>query len=443
MKASAKAKVKKNLHSKPSWSKEALPNKTDRKGPKPELSASAALFGSKSQSTSGSLAAPTASQKRLPRGKLSKAEEPPGSSQGNNKSQSERRPPMNKIYAGIDLHSNNLVCALVDQAGHRLKHQRLDNRLGLVLEFLQPYQSRLQTVAVEGTFNWYWLVDGLIEQDYPVDLANAAAIRQYDGLKHGDDESDAYFLAELARLDILPTGHICSKEQRPYRDLLRRRMLLVQQRTSQMLSLKSLYARMTGQTLSQGLVKSLSIEEVPKYLSHVADRQIATEQVRLMEQFTQGIRQIEKTVEKVADQLPCYARLQELPGIGRILALTITMETDQISRFASPEDFASYCRCVKAERESNGQRKGFNNEKCGNKYLAWAFVEAAHGAIRTDAACRRFYERKKAKTNAAVATKALACKLAKAAWHVMKKNEPYDPARVFPFLREKNAAVKA
>lgn len=350
---------------------------------------------------------------------------------------------MNNIYAGIDLHSNNLVCALVDQDGHRLKHKRLDNRLSQVLEFLHPYQSHLQTVAVEGTFNWYWLVDGLIEKDYPVDLANAAAIRQYDGLKHGDDESDAYFLAELARLGILPTGHICSKEQRPYRDMLRRRMLLVRQRTSQMLSLKSLYARLTGQSLSQGLVKSLTVEEVPQYLSHPADRQIATEQVRLMELFTHSIRQIEKTVEQVADQLPCYERLQELPGIGRILALTITMEIDQIERFASPEDFASYCRCVKVERESNGQRKGFNNQKCGNPYLAWAFVEAVHCALRTDPACRRFYERKKAKTNTAVATKALACKLAKAAWHVMKKNEPYDPARVFPFLREKHAAVQA
>ena len=346
------------------------------------------------------------------------------------------------IFAGIDLHSNNLVCALVDQDGRRLERKRLDNRLDKVLEFLQPYQSRLQRVAVEGTFNWYWLVDGLREKDYRVDLANAAAIRQYDGLKHGDDESDAYFLAELARLKILPTGHICSKEQRPYRDLLRRRMLLVQQRTSLMLSLKSLYARMTGQSLSQGVVKSLTVEEVPKYLSHPADRQIAAEQVGLMEQLTQGIRQIEKTVEAVADKLPCYARLRELPGIGRILALTLTMETDQITRFASPEDFASYGRCVKAERESNGQRKGFNNPKCGNKYLAWAFVEAAHCALRSDGACRRFYERKKAKTNGAVATKALACKLAKAAWHVMSKNEPYDPARVFPFLREKNAAVK-
>jgi len=155
----------------------------------------------------------------------------------------------------------------------------------------------------------------------------------------------------------------------------------------------------------------------------------------LIAQYNQSVGALEKQVEAVAQKLPCYQPLLPVPGIGRILALTISMETGPITRFADAGQYASYCRCVKTDRESNGKYKGENKGKCGNKYLAWAFVEAAHFAIRYDEACCRFYERKKAKTNPMVATKALACKLAKAAWPVMSKNEPYDAARVFPGLR--------
>jgi transposase len=194
---------------------------------------------------------------------------------------------------------------------------------------------------VEATFNWYWLVDGLQAEGFPVVLANPAAMQQYEGVKHTDDESDAFFVAELLRLGILPTGHICERKLRPFRDMLRRRLLLVRQRTSQLLSLKSLYARNTGQTLSQGGVKALELEEVPQLFSHPADQLIAGEQLKVMEQLNQGIRQIERAVEAVADPLPCYAGLQGLPGIGRILGLTITMETAGVERFPSPGDYAS------------------------------------------------------------------------------------------------------
>ena len=100
-------------------------------------------------------------------------------------------------------------------------------------------------------------------------------------------------------------------------------------------------------------------------------------------------------------------------------------------RFADAGHFASYCRCVKSVRQSNHKKKGENNRKCGNTYLAWAFVEAAHFACRQDERCQRFYDRKKQQANPVIATKSLACKLAKAAWHVMVANVPYDAARVF------------
>jgi len=152
---------------------------------------------------------------------------------------------MKKLMAGMDLHSNNIVVGIVDSDGKRVAQQKLDCDLKKVLKFLKPFKQRLESMAVESTFNWYWLVDGLKANRYPIVLANPAKIAQYTGLKHADDTSDAFFLAELQRLRILPTGYIYDAELRPVRDLLRRRMNLVQQRTALMLSFKSLFARTT------------------------------------------------------------------------------------------------------------------------------------------------------------------------------------------------------
>ena len=87
---------------------------------------------------------------------------------------------------------------------------------------------------------WYWLVDGLEEQGYKIHLVNTAAVKQYEGLKHADDDTDAFWLAHLLRLGILPTGYIYPKEQRAVRDLARKRSQLVQERTTQILSLQTL-----------------------------------------------------------------------------------------------------------------------------------------------------------------------------------------------------------
>jgi transposase len=297
------------------------------------------------------------------------------------------------------------------------------------MQFLKPFKSRFKSLAVESTYNWYWLVDGLRANSFPVVLANPAQIDQYSGIKHADDKNDAFFLAELQRLGILPTGHIYDPALRPVRDLLRRRLSLVHQRTALLLSFKSLYARTTGQTMSLGRLKSMELAETKTLYKHPANCLIATVQKEHIEQLERSIERLEKAVLKSARELPSYDKLNTLPGIGRILGMTITMEVGDIKRFKTPGDFASYCRTVDSKRMSNGKKKGDNNSKCGNKYLAWAFVEAANFAKRSDDQCRKWFDRKAAKTSTVIATKALACKLAKAAWHVMTHDTNYDPQR--------------
>jgi transposase len=348
-----------------------------------------------------------------------------------------RRPTKDKLIAGIDLHGNNLVIGVINQDGKRVAHRKLECHLGEVTRFLEPLKPQLQSMAVESTFNWYWLVDGLRARGYDIDLANPAQIEQYGGMKHTDDKDDAFHLANLQRLNILPKAHVYNPELRPVRDLLRRRVGLVHQRTALLLSFKSLYARTTGKALDLSDAKKMDPKEAPKLYEHPANQLIAQVQAEHIEALNKSITRLEKAVLRCAREIPLYEKLLTLPGVGRILGMTITMEVGEIGRFKTDGDFASYCRLVDAQRLSNGKRKAENNRKCGNEYLSWAFVEAANFARRYDEHCRRWHDRKAAKTNKILATKALACKLAKAAWHVMTKQCDYDENRVFPQLATK------
>src|SRR5437868_4516792 len=127
-------------------------------------------------------------------------------------------------YSGIDLHSNNSVVVVSDEADRIVCSRRVPNELPTILALLEPYRAQLAGVVVESTYNWYWLVDGLQAAGYRVHLAHTAAIKRYEGLKHSGDESDAAHLAHLLRLGILPTGYICAPAERAVRDLARKRL---------------------------------------------------------------------------------------------------------------------------------------------------------------------------------------------------------------------------
>lgn len=347
-----------------------------------------------------------------------------------------------QVCAGIDLHSNNVMLGIVDENGRRLKHQKLPCELERIDSFLRPWKERLKSVAVESTYNWYWLVDGLRSRGYPTYLANPARMEQYSGIKHADDKNDAFFLAELQRLNILPTGYVYDPALRPVRDLLRRRLSLVRQRTALLLSFKSLYARTTGQAMPLLKVKMMEPAESKTLYQHPANSLIASVQKEHIDRLSESITLIEKEVLSCARQLPCYENLLSLPGVGHILGMTVRMEVGEISRFKTAGQFASYCRTVDSRRLSNDKKKGENNRKCGNRYLAWAFVEAANYAKRHHDHCRQWFDRKAAKTSSIIATKALACKLAKTAWHLMNQGSIYDPKRMCPLVRTKDEKIK-
>ncbi len=143
------------------------------------------------------------------------------------------------------------------------------------------------------------------------------------------------------------------------------------------------------------------------------------------------VNRIEKEVISVVKLRPQFNGLKTIPGIGDILALTIMLEVGDIGRFPKVGNYSSYSRCVKSERITNGKSKGKGNAKNGNKYLSWAYVEAANFATRFSPEAQRFYQRKMAKTNRIVATKALSNKLARASYYIMRDQVAYDAKKLF------------
>jgi transposase len=311
-------------------------------------------------------------------------------------------------YGAIDLHKNNSVLGIINDNGQRLCMRKIPNDLDLIKKALSPFAENLEGIVVESTYNWYWLVDGLQGAGYRMHLANPTAIQQYSGIKHTDDVTDAWWLAELLRTRQLKEGFVYPRAERAVRDLLRKRAHLVKQRTQNILSIQNLTCRNTGGRLSANQTKQLTEQAVQKFYDKEEERALAINcSLRVIQTLKREITIIEKQVKS---KLKLSQPYQVLQSVG---------------------DFSSYCRCVDSVRLSNGKKKGSGNRKNGNKYLSWAFMEAAHYAIRYYPVIRKFYQRKFTQKGMMVAQMAVAHKLARASYYVLRDQVPFEESKCF------------
>ena len=263
-----------------------------------------------------------------------------------------------QLYTGFDLHSSNSYVGIIDEHGKRAFNKKLPNDPVVIIDTLRPFRNDITDIAVESTYNRYWLVDLLMAEGDKVHLANPSAIQKYSGLKYSDDRHDAFWLAEMMRLGILPEGYIYPKEDRPIRDLLRKRSHLVRLRTSLIISLQNIVSRNNGIKLKVGDVKALKTDRVA----------------------------------------PLLADNDDLALAGKVSKETIDFLTRKIKAIV---------------------------------YLAWAFSEAAEFARRLHDESRTYYNRKMQKTNFMTAHNALAHKLARAAYYIMRDHVPFMPEKLF------------
>ena len=232
------------------------------------------------------------------------------------------------------------------------------------------------------------------------------------------------------RLGILPTGYIYSKAERGFRDLARQRMRLVQHRSSHITSVQNQVWRSTAVRLNSRTLKGEGTERWPEISDPDVALSIKTGRAAI-DALTVQIERLEEVLLKRIRLSNEFQLLKTVAGIGPILAMTIALEVGDIRRFPGVGEFASYCRCVDSKRISNATKKGEANRNNGNPNLAWAFMEAAHFAIRSLPAAQRFYERKRRQRHQLLAVKALAHKLARACFYILRDQVPFAPERLF------------
>jgi transposase len=336
-----------------------------------------------------------------------------------------------KNFIGIDLHSTNSYIGVIDSQGKRIFTQNKLNDLSIIRQAMKPFKEDNQGIVIESTFNWYWLVDGLMEDGYQVHLANPTAMEQYSGLKYSDDQHDAIWLAEMLRLNILPEGYIYPKEQRSLRDLLRKRTRLVRHRTALLLSVKSMIANSTGERISRSRLKNLEEVDIKTLFTDPLEIISAQSSNTVIQTLNEQISTIEKEVLKRIRLKKEFKKLLSVWGIGDILGITIMLETGNIHRFPSVGNYSSYCRCVSTKRISNGKKKGKGNQKNGNRYLAWAYVEAVHFMQQHHLEAKRWLQRKSAKCGKVVAIKALSNKIARACYFILRDQVSFEPSKLF------------
>lgn len=337
-----------------------------------------------------------------------------------------------ELCCGMDLHSTNTMIGIIDENRRHLIDRKIPNNPELIGSFLKPYKSEIKGIVVESTYNWYWLADLLQEEGYRVHLSHPVANEQYNGLKHSNDKHEAFWLAELLNLGILKEGYIYPRQVRSVRDVLRKRGHLVRVRTALLVSLQHMISRNYAVKVKTQDIKRLKEDVVSPLLRNEEALLLAgTTSKEVIDCLTRQIDKIERWALKRLCREGVFTQLITLPGVGDLLGMTILLETGPISRFRGVGNYASYCRKVSSRWTSNDKVKGRGNIRNGNRYLAWAFSEAAEHARRTDEACRRFYDRKLRQTNTKVAHNALAHKLARAAYYIMKDHVSYQEEKMF------------
>jgi transposase len=215
------------------------------------------------------------------------------------------------------------------------------------------------------------------------------------------------------------------------RDVLRKRAHLVRQHTAQVLSVQNLMVRNTGVRFGAKQIAEFTPSELARMLPHTEHVLAITSSLAVVHCLGQQIKTLEKAVQQRLQHTPAYAQLQTVDGIGPIVAQPIVLETGAMGRFPSVSHYASYCRCVGSTKISNGKRKGQGNVKNGTPYLEWASMEAAQFAIRFSPTVQRFYQRKQAKSHLMVARKAVAHKLARACYYIMRDLVPFEVHKAF------------
>lgn len=334
-----------------------------------------------------------------------------------------------EFNCGIDLHTKQMYICVMDREGNILVHKNIKgNDFAFFLKLVAPYRGSL-TVVCECCYNWYWLADACMDAGIEFVLGHALYLKHIHGGKNKNDREDSKKLAHLLRTNLIPQSYVYPRERRPMRGLLRQRMSYVWERST-------LLGHLQMNQQSEG------IDPVPKgghnrdvweerILSQYTDplHRLAVKcDMELIRSYDRRIELIDQRLSELARRVHGrdFALIKTVPGIGRVLALTILFEVDRIDRFPTVKDFCSYSRLVKGSVASAGKVKGLCGGKMGNAYLRWAFGQAAVICKRNHPLLTPYAEMLVSKHGKFKGNAILANKLGRAVYFMLQKGTAFD-----------------
>lgn len=332
-----------------------------------------------------------------------------------------------KQYCGIDLHARTMYVCILDQGGEILLHHNIHCDPAAFLRAIAPYRDDL-VVAVECMFTWYWIADLCAREKIPFVLGHALYMKAIHGGKAKNDRIDALKIATLLRGGMMPQAYVYPPQMRSTRDLLRRRLYLVRKRGQLLAHIQNTHHQCNLPEPTRKIIYKANRQGIAESFLDPSIRKSVQVDFELAEHYDRLIRDLELYLVRSVKEHDgdTFHRLRSLPGIGKILAMTVLYEIHDIGRFPRVQDFASYARLVKCAKESSGKRIGTAGSKIGNVHLKWAFSEAAVLFLRHNPKGQNFLKKLQRKHGKGKALSILAHKLGRAVYYMLQRGTVFN-----------------
>jgi len=337
------------------------------------------------------------------------------------------------FYCGVDLHADAMYVCILDSTGEVVLHKNIPTKPKVFLKLIKPYRDGL-VVGCECMFSWYWLADLCADESIDFVLGHALYMKAIHGGKAKNDKIDSYKIASLLRGGNFPIAYTYPKKMRATRDLLRRRNHLNRKRAELVAHIQNTATQYNLPEALGRIAKPSERSELTKKFRDPIVRAIVEVDLTMIEHYEELLGTLERHLEKIAFEHDpiSLALLKSIPGVGRILALVMLYEIENISRFPRVQDFVSYGRLVKPEKSSNGKSYGHSGKKIGNAHLRWAFGEAVVMMLKGNKPAQEVKNRLASKHGKGKAMAILSHRLGRAVYFMLKNQVPFDPDR---FLR--------
>ena len=335
-----------------------------------------------------------------------------------------------KVYCGVDLHSTSMYLCVVDNEGAVLLHRSLPCDPARFLLAIAPFREDL-VVGAECVYSWYWLADMCNREGIAFVLGHALYMRSIHGAKAKSDRIDSEKIANLLRGGLMPIAYAYPPEMRATRDLMRRRLLFVRHRGALLAHIQITHHQYNVAAPGKRITYRSNREGLGEVFADPSLRQSIAADLALADHYEVVVGDLELAVLRQAriHDPNALALLTSIPGIGRVLALTILYEIHDIARFPTVGDFASYSRLVKCAHISNGKTLGTGGAKIGNAYLKWAFSEAAVLFVAKSELGRTLLKRLERKHGKPKALALLAHKIGRTVYFMLARKRAFDPQR--------------